>query len=414
MIVPQFLAWVQTASAGARAEATSALARAYLYSDFDDRDRDEAQTALTAMLDDPSPLVRRSLAEAFASAPEAPRPCISALAADQSDIASIVLARSPLLMDAELIDCARNGDAFAQAAIALRPKLSAAVATVIAEVGAPEALISLAVNVSADVREAHLRRMLERAGDNGEVRESILCRPDLSPALRADLVAATADALSAFVIACDWMSADRARRMASEATEKGVVAIAASHDGGDDVVPMVRRLRQSKRLTPALALRALLSGDRSLFEAMLVELAGVAPLRVAGIVGRPDSAGFAALYARAALPSALLPAFRMALLAQHEGDPGGIATAGALSRPLIERVRIACEKACPDDASVMALLRRLEAEAAREAARLATRRLVAAQTPVFHGPARLIEIDLASIEAELVATTPVAMCDAAA
>ncbi len=113
MIVQRFLTWVQTAPVGARAEATSALARAYLYSDLADRDRADAESALTAMLDDPSPLVRRALAEAFASAREAPHHCISALACDQSDIAAVVLARSPLLSDAELVDCAAVGDAFA-------------------------------------------------------------------------------------------------------------------------------------------------------------------------------------------------------------------------------------------------------------------------------------------------------------
>ena len=39
MIVRQFLHWVRGASAGERAEATSALARAYLYSDLSPDDR---------------------------------------------------------------------------------------------------------------------------------------------------------------------------------------------------------------------------------------------------------------------------------------------------------------------------------------------------------------------------------------
>jgi len=43
------------------------------------------------------------------------------LAGDHSDIAAIVLSRSPLLSDAELVDCAATSDSFAQSAIALRP-----------------------------------------------------------------------------------------------------------------------------------------------------------------------------------------------------------------------------------------------------------------------------------------------------
>ena len=72
-IVRRFLAWAQSADADARAEAASALARAYLYSDLPAPVRAEAVLAMTAMLDDPSVLVRRALAEALCSAGEAPR-----------------------------------------------------------------------------------------------------------------------------------------------------------------------------------------------------------------------------------------------------------------------------------------------------------------------------------------------------
>ena len=65
MIVRQFLCWIQTAPPGDRADATSALARAYLYSDLAREDRLAAEAAMTVLLDDPSPLVRRALADAL-------------------------------------------------------------------------------------------------------------------------------------------------------------------------------------------------------------------------------------------------------------------------------------------------------------------------------------------------------------
>ena len=61
MIVRSFLSWAQTASAAQRAEGAGALARAYLYSDLDPAARRDAEIALTSLLDDPSPLVRRAL-----------------------------------------------------------------------------------------------------------------------------------------------------------------------------------------------------------------------------------------------------------------------------------------------------------------------------------------------------------------
>ncbi|MBL8589511.1 MAG: DUF2336 domain-containing protein, partial [Methylobacteriaceae bacterium] len=151
MLVRRFLTWSLTASAGDRADAASALARAWLYGDLSPEDQREADVAMTTLLDDPSPLVRRALAEAVAGAADAPRHLALALASDQSDVAAIVLTRSMALRDSDLIDCAAIGDAFAQAAIALRPRLSSAVSAAIAEIGAREALIALAVNSGADI-----------------------------------------------------------------------------------------------------------------------------------------------------------------------------------------------------------------------------------------------------------------------
>lgn len=398
MIVRRFLAWAETAPAASRADGARALARAYLTADLTPADRHHAEFALTRLLDDPSPLVRRALAESFASATDAPHHIVVVLANDQSDVAAPILGRSPLLSDAELIDCAAIGDGFAQAAIALRPRLSAALAAALAEVGAREALISLAVNPGAALPEFSARRMLERFGNDGEMREALLSRPHLPAALRADIVAATAQALSAFVTACDWMSDARAVRVTREAREKATIIIAADAqaEGGNGPLKLVAHLRASGQLTAGLVLRALLSGNRSLFEAALSELSGVAFGRVAGLVGAWQSAGFVALYAKARLPAALLPAFQAALAAQAEIGAGLEQGAGErLSRAMVERVLTACESLnSAEIAKLTALLRRFEAEAAREEAReLSVERSAPAPREIF--------IDLAAIEAEL-------------
>ena len=109
-IVRRFLAWVQSADADARAQGVSALARAYLYSDLPASLRAEAVLAMTAMLDDPAVGVRRSLAEALCRAHDAPRAVILSLAADEPEAAAPVLRYSPVLTDADLVDCVTGGD----------------------------------------------------------------------------------------------------------------------------------------------------------------------------------------------------------------------------------------------------------------------------------------------------------------
>src|SRR3954462_3393897 len=123
MIVRHFLQWVRTAEAAERAEATSALARAYLYSDLSHDDRIAAEGAMIMLLDDPSPLVRHALANVLGSSRDAPATVVHALINDQPEIAIIVLERSPLLFDSDLVDAVAVGGTEVQAAIARRRTL---------------------------------------------------------------------------------------------------------------------------------------------------------------------------------------------------------------------------------------------------------------------------------------------------
>jgi len=374
MIVGEFLKWAQSASAAQRAEGASALARAYLYSKLDPVSRHEAGIALTALTDDLSPRVRRALADALASARQAPRALIAALANDQSDVAAPILSRSPLLSEAELIECATIGDALAQTAIARRAHVPVGVAAALAESGAREAAITLALNPGADISEAAMRRMLERFGDDGEIREALLSRPSLPGAIRSLLVQATAAALVAFTVDCAWLSPERAERLSREARDKANVTIAVETARRSDrkgLRAFITHLRRSGQLTANVVLRALLSGRPDFLEAALVELSGLSEARVAGQLRGFRGAGFAALYAQAGLPAKLLAVFRAALEAQDQLDAGsrGLEEAG-LRLAVVEPVLARCESVNGGELDrLIRLLRRFEMEAALEAAR---------------------------------------------
>ena len=378
-IVRRFLVWAQRADAGGRAEAASALARAYLYSDLSPALRREAGVGLTALLDDHSTLVRRALAEALASASEAPHHIVLALACDISDVSCAVLARSAVLSEAELVDCAAMGDVRAQSALASRPRVSAGLAAALAEIGGRDAVLALAANLDADLRAGALTRIVERFADDADIREALLTRPRLPPTLRCDLVAAAARALSAFVASRGWLRAERAERIAREAREQGAIEVAAA-SRANELGDLVRHLRASGALTIALLTRGLLCGDRALFTQALAELSGLPPARVAGFVRDPRGNGFAALYGRTGLPAAYLAAFRAMLLAIDECRVAG---ADQLSLPLVGRVIEACENLkAPDLAKLLSLLHRFEAEAARAAARdFAAETIADAQAP---------------------------------
>lgn len=383
MIVRRFLDWSRTAAAGDRAEAASALARAYLYSDLKPADLREAEAALILVLDDPSPLVRRSLAEAFASASSAPAAIIIALSHDQGDVAAPVLARSPLLAEADLIDCAAIGDEIAQTAIACRAGLPETVAAALSEVGSLEVVIALARNHSARLPLFAFERTIERFGASANLREALLARSDLPIRIRHDLVMAVSLALKTFVAARRWLHPERERRVFEEAGEAATLHLARADDQAMHLVP---HLRETGRLTAGLILRALLSGRMPLVAAAFVELSGQPLRRVLAILDGRDMLGFEALYHRAKLPQSLFLGFKAAIEAHQEfGSQTDEAMPSTLSRLMIERVLTTLE-ALPSEENekLLALLRRFDAEAAREEARRFARELLI-ETDVFCG-----------------------------
>ena len=371
MIVRQFLQWVRQAPPGERAEATSALARAYLYSELSTDDRAAAEGAMIMLLDDPSPLVRRAIAEAFASAEEAPRVVIHALAGDQPDVALPVLMHSPLLLEDDLVDLIATGQADVQVAIACRALLSRGLAAAIAEVGGPEACLALLENCDADITPFSMERMIERFGHLAPIRENMLAREDLSIAMRQALLSKLSQTLAGFVAARQWMGPEHAEFATREACEKATVALAADTPY-EEVGALVQHLRQSGQLTAGMLLRALLSGNVVLFEEALAELSAMSIDRVSGYIHDSSISGFRALYRKAGLPDLAYPAFREALAAIRAGlligEHGG---AVRIKRRVVERVLNACAgEQDADNASLLALLRRFAVEAAREEARL--------------------------------------------
>lgn len=378
MIVRQFLHWVRQAPPGERAEATSALARAYLYSDLSPDDLAAAEGAMIMLLDDPSPLVRRAMAEVFASAEKAPQIVVHALAADQPDVALPVLAQSPLLLEDDLVDLIATGHSDVQIAIAGRPQLPRTLAAAIAEVGVAEACLALLENFDSDIALFSMDRIIERFGHHAPIRENLLAREDLPIAMRQALLTKLSQTLAGFVAARQWLGPEHAEFATKEACEKATVALAAD-TRYDEVGALVQHLRQSGQLTAGMILRALLSGNVVLFEEAMAELSGVSIDRVTAYIHDKNISGFRALYREAGLPEVAYPAFREALAAMRAGlligEQGG---AARLKRRMVERVLEACvQERGEETASLLALLRRFAVEAARQEARLFCDDLVA-------------------------------------
>ncbi len=382
MMVRSYLEWSLTASTQVRAEAVGILADVYLDGELSPAERRDAEAALTLALDDPAPAIRRVLAQKLGASDRTPRPIVAALIEDLPDIASVVIANSPLISDAALVDLLALCDPMTQIAITQRQHVSPNVCAAVAEVASVEANVALIQNEGAEMSLSSLNRLLDRFPGHSVLREVLLERGDLPVDIRMVLVKGVAEQLTGFVKECGWLSDIRATRLAVDCTETGAIAVATEAES-DDMVDLVRGLRSSGRLTPQLLLRSLLSGETRLLTASLAELAGVAHDKASGFVHARGGMGFRALYRKAGMPQRLEPAFEAALSAWHEF---GMAQAepGRLSLQMVERVLTSV--ATLDDQELdklMALLLRYQAEAAREEARHAVAAIIAETAPAL-------------------------------
>ena len=296
---------------------------------------------------------------------------------DQPSIALPVLEHSPLLIDADLVDIVATGNSEMQCAIARRINLPSSVSAAIAEVGSAAAALELIENAYAELAPFSWDRIVERHGHLAAIREAMLVLEGLPAATRAALVAKLSDTLAQFVVARNWLSPDRAGRLANEARERSTVNIAA-RSRGEDMQGLVRHLRATGQLTAGLILRALLSGNLELFDAALAELSDLPLARVTALLHDRGGASLQALLIRAGLPESTFAAFRVALEVSRE--TGYVDTTGGaarLRRRMVERVLTHCETDGKSAEPLLILLRRFATESAREEARMFCEELVA-------------------------------------
>jgi uncharacterized protein (DUF2336 family) len=370
VMIERFLNWAREAPALSRADAAQALARAFLVSPLSPEERDEVETALTVLLDDPALDVRLALAEVLASSEKAPQHIILALAADKDPVASLAAERSPLILDSELVDMAATRAESVQMAIARRPFLSRSVSAAIAEVATAGACIALLSNPGARILRFSLDRIVERHGDSPELRAVLLERDDLPIEIRQVLTAKLGSALHDLVVAHEWMGAERAGAMIRDARE--CATIAAAFEAPADTMPaLIAELMQARELTPAFLIRAVAAGQAYLFEAGLAALANVPRERVTSLIASGRVASLEALLSRAGLPRSTYSAFSAAIEVIRQGDSldGALSDYRRATRLIDAILSSYGQRQDREMNKVIALLRRFARDAKRAAAR---------------------------------------------
>lgn len=319
MIIEAFLRWAETAKAEGRARAANALGRAYLQSAMAPEERSAAEMAMIYILDDSSPRVRLSLAEAVARAPNAPRNVILALAEDQPEIAGQVIFFSPIFTDGDLVDLALRGSDVTRVLIASRGQVSRPVCAALAEIGGETEILCLLENDGASLPRASLKRIAERFGEQADIRGLLLARDALPSDVRHLLMRHVCDAMAGSGLIRATIDAGRLQHITREASEAATVSIAGSV-AHDDISDLVEHLRQCGCLTPAFLMHALCTGKVDFFAGAITNLSGCDERQVRSILSSGRVYAVRALYESAGLPRDISIVFVEATLIWREAS----------------------------------------------------------------------------------------------
>ncbi|TPM96331.1 DUF2336 domain-containing protein [Mesorhizobium sp. B2-1-3A] len=303
VVVSHFLKWIYTARVSERAAAANALARAYVNSELPFEDRCAAEAALTLLLDDASSKVRLAMAEALSMSHHAPLQIISALASDQPEVAGVVLARSPLLTDADLINRVAASQKATQKLIADRPVVSMALSAAIAEIGEAEACAVLLANSGADIASLSFRRMAERHGHLPLVREALISDARLPADCRHMLLIKLGETLKTSPLVMALMGAARADRVMRDACVKASVTLIEG-TRQEEHAALIEHLRLRGDLTASFLIRTIAHGKVDFFGSTLVALGQQSEQRVRALLAGGHDVALQALFRSAGLAAA--------------------------------------------------------------------------------------------------------------
>lgn len=370
MIVQHFLQWKDSADVARRKAAASALGRAYLYSELEFEERCAAEAALTILLDDPSEKVRYALAEAICSSANAPAQVVNALVNDQYEIASLIIARSPIINDRDLVARVQTAENRLQVAIANRPQVSNKLALAIASKGCAEAAVTVLTNFNADHCSECRRQITARHVENANVRGALLKDPNLEPDLRLKIMKAASEALASMQLFGERRKNGSANLVVRDAEQQALAYMAGQTDN-ENVDNLIEALRAGGDLTTQLLIRVACQGKMDFLARVIASLSGQTIQRVTSILVNERSTQLNALLAKAGFSSVVQPVFANSISLWRDVAQGRIvAGAQEVTRQVMERMEQENEnrKAAAND-DILALLRSIYLETMRANAR---------------------------------------------
>jgi uncharacterized protein (DUF2336 family) len=269
-------------------------------------------------------MVRSTLARHLKSSPDLPRDVALALARDVEEVSLPVLEFSAVLDDNDLIDIVRNSGVDKQKAVARRDSVSSELAHALIDHGkSPAVVAELMNNKSAQLSEELYSKALKKHGNDPAVANSVASRPQLPITIAERVVNMVSERLRAFLLSKQDIPTEMAMEIVLQARERATVSLLPPGAKIGDVIDLCKQLRDNRRLTPSLMLRALCTGDLAFFEASLAVLSNTSIVNARLLIHDEGRLGLKTIYGHTSLPSHLYPAFRVAFDVAREAELDG-------------------------------------------------------------------------------------------
>lgn len=234
-----------------------------------------AEDIIRRMLKEVDVLIRRSLSEVLCSSATLPREIALTIANDVAEVAAPMLHHSLVFSDEDLIEIVRTRPLTHQIAIANREEVSEEVSDALVETGDEDVVVTLMCNDGAEISENSFGTVIDFFSGQEMVMETMVNRTTLPPKIMDRLITVVSENLRLTMALKHDLPLDTAESAIIFARERATLELWPKSIDPGEVVDLVQRLHDAKRLTHTLMLRALCEGDFSFFTVALAKSAGI-------------------------------------------------------------------------------------------------------------------------------------------
>lgn len=245
--------------------------------------------------------VRRVLAEEFATSSRIDAELAFSIVADDDDIALPFLESTAALSAAQLAVIIRVGDEARQTAIVGRRDVTSEVADHIIGQSGITVCVALLENPAIVLEDADFQILYKRFGNNAEVAERLMARPNIPAEIRITQARRTAARMRQMMAEKGWVAANDAYEVCADAEDNAVMQVLVECDVAQRAKALAF-MAGKKLLTPAFVVRCAALGQMTVVEAALAHITGFTPQRTARQMYDAHPASFKALFRRSGLP----------------------------------------------------------------------------------------------------------------